>query len=91
MGLNIKNPEVEKLATEVAPLARESKTEATRQALILRKRALKDRSPQERAAKLIDHLEKNVWPRLPAEIRGKRTTKAEREQILGIGEHGYCE
>ena len=33
MGLNIKNPEVERLAGEVAALARESKTEASLKSL----------------------------------------------------------
>jgi antitoxin VapB len=37
MALNIKNPEVERLATEVALLARETKTEAIRRALEERK------------------------------------------------------
>ena len=37
MALNIKNPEVERLATEVAQLARETKTEAIRRALEERK------------------------------------------------------
>jgi antitoxin VapB len=40
MGLNIKNPEVERLAAEVARLAKESKTEAIRQALADRKQRL---------------------------------------------------
>ena len=41
MALNIKNPEVERLATEVAQLARETKTEAIRRALEERKARLK--------------------------------------------------
>ena len=40
MALNIKNPEVERLATEVANLARETKTEAIRRALEERKARL---------------------------------------------------
>jgi len=43
MALNIKNAEVEKLATEAAELARESKTEAIRQALQERIRRLRMR------------------------------------------------
>ena len=40
MALNLKSPEVDALATEVAVLARESKTEAVRQALLERKARL---------------------------------------------------
>ena len=36
MGLNIKNPEVEQLAAEIASMMRESKTEAIRRALLER-------------------------------------------------------
>jgi len=49
MALNIKNPEVERLATEVAQLARETKTEAIRRALEERKARLKvGPSPEEK-------------------------------------------
>ncbi len=37
MGLNIKNAEVEQLASEVADLAHETKTEAIRRALLERR------------------------------------------------------
>ena len=40
MALNLKNQEVDKLATEVAALANESKTEAVRKALLERKARL---------------------------------------------------
>jgi len=43
MALNIKNPEVVQLTTEVARLAGETKTEAIRQALIERKVRLQSR------------------------------------------------
>src|ERR1700686_119913 len=43
MALNIKNPQVEKLAAEVARLAQETKTEAIRRALLERKARLQVR------------------------------------------------
>ena len=33
-------------------------------------------------------LEEEIWPRVPAELRGKRLTRREREQILGYDEGG---
>lgn len=91
MGLNIKNAEVERLAVEVAQSARVSKTEAIRLGLELMKHKLDSRTKKERFDDLKNWLEKEVWPKIPLERRGKATTKAEREAILGIGEHGYCE
>ena len=44
MALNIKNPEVESLATELAGVTGESKTEAIRQALVERRARLRFRS-----------------------------------------------
>ena len=49
MALNIKNPEVEILAAEVARLAQETKTEAIRQALLERKARLQVRGRGVRA------------------------------------------
>src|ERR1700719_1367957 len=43
MALNIKNPQVEELAAEVAQMAAETKTEAIRRALIERKQRLQAR------------------------------------------------
>jgi antitoxin VapB len=45
MALNIKNPEVVQLATEVARMAGETKTEAIRQSLIERKVRLQAKGP----------------------------------------------
>ena len=91
MGLNIKNPEVEKLAAEVAQLAGETKTEAIRKSLEDRRARLKqDReTPEERYHRLLHWLESEVWPTVPPEWRGKPITKEEREEIMGIGPHGY--
>ncbi len=92
MALNIKNPEVERLATEVAQLARETKTEAIRRALEERKARLKvGLSPEEKYRRTIEYLQREVWPHIPPEFRGKHITKEEEEEILGIGPNGYPE
>jgi antitoxin VapB len=92
MALNIKNREVERLATEVARMARETKTEAIRRALQDRKIRLTSKAgPGDRVDRLKAFLEREVWPYVPANVKGKKMTKAEREEILGIGSDGYPE
>ena len=92
MALNIKNPEVERLAAEVAQLAHETKTEAIRKALEERRSRLAVHpSPEERLQSITEYLEREVWPYIKPEFRGKTMTKQEREEILGIGPHGYPE
>jgi antitoxin VapB len=86
MALNIKDPETERLATEVAALAGETKTRAVRVALEERKRRL---LPNKRSERMLRFLEEDVWPHIPREDRGRPPlTKAEREEILGIGPEG---
>jgi len=90
MALNIKNPEVERLAAEVARLARESKTEAIRRALLDRKQRLAIyRTEASRAQRLRAWLENEVWPSIPPEVFGRRITKEEEEEILGYGPEGF--
>ncbi len=93
MALNIKNPEVERLASEVARLARETKTEAIRRALQDRRNrlVLKSANVKDRADQIKDYLEREVWPYIPPDLRGKKITKREREEILGIGPDGHPE
>lgn len=89
MALNIKNPEVERLAAEVAALAGESKTEAVRRALIDRHARLRVRVvPEARARRIARFLEAEVWGRVPADQLGSAPDKDERERILGYGEEG---
>ena len=88
MALNLKNAEVERLAAELARLTGESKTEAIRRALDERRRRLKTTSLDARRARVIDFLEKRVWPTLPKQQRGKRPTRAEEDEILGYGPGG---
>jgi antitoxin VapB len=89
VALNIKNPEVEKLAAEVAELAQETKTEAIRRALAERKEKLESRPARKRKRDVRAALERYIWPFIPPEARGKTITKEEREEILGIGPDGY--
>ena len=89
MALNIKNAEVERLASEVAALARESKTEAIRRALLDRKQRLSiRRRDTTRADRLRAVLRDRIWPEVPVNVLGRRITKQEREKILGYGPHG---
>ncbi len=84
MALNIKDPETERLATEVAALAGETKTAAVRVALRERLDRLRASEPVERLHRfLVDE----AWPQVPVELRGG-LTKRERETILGYGPEG---
>jgi antitoxin VapB len=89
MALNIKNPEVERLATEVAELAHETKTEAIRKALEDRRLKLKvQATPKDKTKGIYEYLERYIWPYIPDDLRGKGITKEEREEILGYGPDG---
>jgi antitoxin VapB len=90
MALNIKNVEVERLAADVAQMARETKTQAIRRALEDRKARLAFKvSARDRLEQARDYLRREVWPNIPTSARGKKLTKRQRERILGIGRRGY--
>lgn len=90
MALNIKNEAVERLATEVATLAHESKTEAIRRALEDRKRRLElEVVPQALGDRAFLYLEREVWPGLPPSEIGRTLTRREEDEILGYGPEGY--
>lgn len=89
MALNIKNPEVERLAEEVAGMAGETKTEAIRQALSERRRRLAHRvDPLDRAAHQRRFLEQEVWPMVAPHEVGRRLTADEEDAILGFDPDG---
>ena len=89
MALHIKNTEVERLAALVAQLAHETKTEAIRRALEERKDRLELRAePQGRGSRGEAFLRREVWPFLPAGEAGRTLTKAEEEDLLGLGPDG---
>jgi antitoxin VapB len=88
MALNIKNADVERLATEIARLTGESKTEAIRRALEERRHRLKGRTLDDRRSRVMRFLEKSVWSTLPSAERGRRLSRAEEDDILGYGSRG---
>jgi len=89
MALNIKSPEVERLAAEVADLAGESKTEAVRRALEERRGRLAMRVVRkDRRAEILGFLQQDVWPLVPRAQAGRRLTRGEEDRILGFGRRG---
>jgi antitoxin VapB len=84
MALNIKDPEAERLAAEVAALAGESKTGAVRQALRERKERLLLARGGDRAERIAAFLDR----RLPHGVPGGAPSKEEEERILGYGPEG---
>ena len=88
MPLNLKNAEVERLAAEVARLTGETKTEAIRKALDERRSRLKGRTVEQRRARVLSFLEKEVWPSIPPDQLGRRLTREEEDDILGFGPDG---
>lgn len=90
MALNIKNPEVERLAAEVARLAQESKTEAIRQALADRRQRLLTRGGRGSGRERLEtFLRSRIWAQIPKELLHRRMAKKEREKILGYGTRGF--
>lgn len=89
MALNIKNADVEKLATEVAALTGETKTEAIRRALEERRARLAFRlAGRDRPRRLRRFVENEVWPLVPEDQRGRRLSREEEEAILVLGPEG---
>lgn len=89
MALNIKDPETEKLAAEVAAITGESKTRAVKVALQERRQRLAVRVVRrDRVEELRRFLAQEVWPQVPRRVLGRRVTRREREAILGYGLEG---
>jgi antitoxin VapB len=88
MALNLKNDEVERLASEVARMTGESKTEAIRRALQERQERLKGRSLEQRRDRVLKFLQEKIWATLPEGEWGRRLTHAEEDEILGFGPDG---
>ena len=85
MALNIKNAEVEQLASEVAHMAQETKTEAIRRALLERRARLQVGGRKS----LRQYMEQNVWPLVPPAELGRVLSREEEDHILGYGPEGY--
>jgi antitoxin VapB len=88
MALNLKNGEVERLAAEVAGMTGESKTEAIRVALQERRQRLRGRTVELRRDRVLKLLEKKVWATMPEGELGRRLTRVEEDEILGLGPGG---
>lgn len=92
MALTIKNPDVERLAAEVARLTGETKTQAIRVALQERRSRLATGVDQEaRAAEILHWLETEVWPQVPEELRGRPHDSRADDEIVGYGPDGLPE
>ena len=88
MALNIKNPEVERLADELARISGTTKTEAIRQALLERRERAAAASPgSNREDRLLQFLAFRVWPTLPHGA-DRKWTRDEEDAALGYGEFG---
>ena len=88
MALNIKNTEVERLATEAATLASVSKTEAVRQALEDRVRRLRMHSGGLTRRERIAGVLARFRAEFPNADFGREMTKPEKEEILVYGSGG---
>jgi antitoxin VapB len=89
MALNIKDPETEQLASEVAKMTGESKTGAIRNALRERRQRLAlQQAGGDREQLLRALLEEEIWPSLPPEMLGQAPSAEEQEAILGYGRGG---
>jgi antitoxin VapB len=88
VAMNIKDPETERLAGEVAALTGMTKTGAVRYALRQVLEKLSRPSVGQREEQLTRFLEEEIWPLIPPDQLGRPLSKSEREQLLGFGEHG---
>jgi antitoxin VapB len=79
MALNIKDPEVDRLAAELANRLHTTKTNAIRQALNAQLALLESRTSS-RADQLLEVMRTEIWPLLTDRAP---ITKHDREQILG--------
>jgi antitoxin VapB len=50
--------------------------------------AAESQEAEDRVARWRRFLEEEVWPNIPPDLRGKKLTKEEREEILGYGPDG---
>jgi antitoxin VapB len=89
VALTIKNPDVERLATEVARLTGETKTQAIKVALEERRRRLTNGiDPEARKAATLEWLEREIWSRVPEDERGRPHDSARDDAIIGYGPSG---
>lgn len=92
MALHIEDEELEKLASEVALRTGETQVEAVKESLRERRDRLHPsaRRRKRSGSEMREWLEREIWPQIPPEELGRPPlTKAEVEEILGIGPEGY--
>lgn len=92
MALEIRDPETERLVAEVAGITGETHEVAVREALRERRdRVASDRPRrQTRYSNMHEFMEKEIWVHIPDHLLDREPmTKAEVEEILGIGPEGY--
>ena len=83
MAFNLKNPEVERLAVELASITGETKTEVIRKALEERKnRLIFQVIRRKRGESFLRFLEEEVWSKIPPSHLGRRPTREEEDEIL---------
>lgn len=76
----------ERLATEVAGLVGETKTEAIRKALLERRIRLRRQAAGAEGTERVQRfLEREVWARVPPDQVGRMPDRDERKEILGYG------
>ena len=89
VALNIKDPETEQLAAEVAAMTSETKTGAIKAALRERKERLDALAARAaRHQRIRRFLENEAWPQIPADVLGRPLSRSQREEILGYGPEG---
>ena len=88
MPLSIKDAETEKMAAEIALRMGETKTEAIRKALQERRlRLVVPVAREERWARVHRLLSEEIWPEINR-LKLARTSRREKERILGYGKAG---
>lgn len=89
MALNIKDDATQRLAAELAEVTGETKTAAVKAALEERRaRLARDVGARDRHDRLRRVLTEEIWPQLPAGVRGRPVSREERERFLGYGPEG---
>jgi hypothetical protein len=79
MPITIDDPELERLIQEIAAELQLNEAEALTSIIHDHADYLKRRGA------VMNWLQNDVWPKIPAEVRGKRITREEKAELLGYG------
>lgn len=85
------SPQIDRLAAELARLESEEVIEVFRKTLQIKSGRQGERVPPgdpARVSALMNFLEREIWPQIPASQLGRGISKQEREEILGYGPEG---